>query len=739
VRKKTRFFFIFGTIIFCLSITTPGLAAEPTSWMGEDSNLTPENTVILSNATDGRFSQDFSGLLKHLRVDWVVLESGLIPEASQENNLILIGHPDAPFSGEVMRELLTDDEIEILRNAADQHHLMTIESPWLENGTIYICSGESLIQRRNAAEEAVRLIMDASPPSANWILNPYGADPDDNLTEMVSQLQYDWEDTELPLEDILSVENAGSPRKVTQQEAIEDVEQLFSLLSHGYGGFGFFNQNGIFDQTKLEIEEKLSSYSSLSAKEFSDLLYEELNFLVDCHLKIGDHQFADHQNFWYDTKYEFLLDNDGFLFKSRRKTYLVDSINGEDPAAYLLPSLNQQGDPIYRLGLLSSEQPASIQLTASDENGEHTFEINLQHSDFAYYSQQIFSEDVLGGIPVVRIRSFGDSAPNQLNQFAQTGTSCRKEPVVILDLRGNGGGNERWPIQWIQRLTGQYAGPVFATSELESKTSLAGRANAFAYWNSQDPENPFYVSNLDSYTAQAQAVERGEKEPDWTFLRYPQLPLIPNDTTIVVTTNEYVASAGEGMVMRVSQAENVMVVGENTMGCLSFGNISLHHLPNSRIEVWMPINFGLFLDQEFREEVGLTPDLWVPAEDAVDFAAAAIRSGTITTSKPLPENIQNEKLISESSLLNMLPTEMTSWLVIALYGILAIGMVFFLRKKLPILFVIDALWIGMSIYWFTNRPEKTLGFAFFFGAIILLVSGLITLILQKKRSAVETE
>jgi hypothetical protein len=93
--------------------------------------------------------------------------------------------------------------------------------------------------------------------------------------------------------------------------------------------------------------------------------------------------------------------------------------------------------------------------------------------------------------------------------------------------------------------------------------------------------------------------------------------------------------------MRASQAENVVLVGENSMGCLTFGNPGIFQLPHSRLKVRLPINFGLFRDLTFREEVGLTPDLWVPAADAVNYAVAAVRAGTITTYRPLsPEQLE---------------------------------------------------------------------------------------------------
>jgi len=59
-------------------------------------------------------------------------------------------------------------------------------------------------------------------------------------------------------------------------------------------------------------------------------------------------------------------------------------------------------------------------------------------------------------------------------------------------------------------------------------------------------------------------------------------------------------------------ADNVIVVGENTRGALTFGNISAHRLPHSGLEVWLPINFGLFPDLVFREEIGLSPTTGFP-------------------------------------------------------------------------------------------------------------------------------
>ena len=195
------------------------------------------------------------------------------------------------------------------------------------------------------------------------------------------------------------------------------------------------------------------------------------------------------------------------------------------------------------------------------------------------YSEDVFREDVIGGIPVVRVRSFSDYYADELNQFLKTASNHRGEPAIIIDVRGNGGGNEHWPISWIQRLTGRRAGAVFIFSELESKTSMIGRANASAYWYHRNSNTPIFERDAERFTHVAEAFESGTRQPSWTGPYYPEMPLIANDTTVIVVTNGLVASAGEGLVMRISQAENVVVVGENTCGALTFGNLPVRVAP----------------------------------------------------------------------------------------------------------------------------------------------------------------
>ncbi len=689
---------------------------------GLPDDLAPENTVILANETDARFSRDFSVLLDSLRLEWVVVDSVDVPDAVRDRNLILLGRPDAAYTGEIIRSLLAADELEMVRAAGEEPVVLFKPSPWAEGRTIHICTGAGLLQTRDAAEEAVRAIVAGLPPTSAWIGSRFEAPPDEDLAGAIDPLLYSWDDDELPLAELLVDAGARTRRSVSAQQAAEDVDRLFYLFAHGYSGYEFFNQQGQFDQAETRIPEMVATRSRWSIDDLAHLIREQLGFVTDCHLKIGDIRYADHVDFWYDSTLEVVSGDGGYDVAVDGVRHTLMTVNGQDPEAYLYPSLNAQGEPVYRLGTLSKTEPAPLALAAVGNNGQQRqIDIPLQRSDFAYYSDDRFREDTLGGIPVIRIRSFADEPTDPVNRFVKTASAHRDAPVVVVDIRGNGGGNETWPNRWIQALTGMSPSSVFVFGELHSKTTMAGRANLFAQLQDQVPDSAFFRQELDRFTSSARAYEEGTLQPGWSGPRYPNLQLIPNDITVVVVMNGLVASSGEGMVMRASQAENVVLVGENSMGCLHFGNVSNHQLPHSRLPVRMPINFGLFPDKAFREEVGIAPDLWVPAADAVNYAVAAVRAGTITTQQPLSPGVLQQPLEPEDPWSRGRRDEVLQWLLVVALPVAAAVWAYFMRKKPKVVATVGAFWLAIAGAWLLM--ERPVGLGFLLAGGVCLVWG----------------
>ena len=713
-------------VLMIWAVSFPGhSSADGYDVQASPGELMLDNTVILANKVDARFSRDFSMLLKHLRLEWVIVDNAAVPDAVKDKNLILLGRLDAAYTGEIMRGMMTAEEIETIRAAAGQPVILEKDSPWMQGRHVTICAGIDMLQTRNAAEEAVRAIIAGAPPASAWIRTTFDAPLDEDVREYVEYLRFTWDDSELPLADLTMDVGAKPRQRVSTPQAAEDVERLFYLFSHAYAGYAFFDQNGAFEQAKARILEALPARSKWSSKDLARLLYEQLNFISDCHMNIGDYQYAGHADFWYDTSLALTLGWKGYQFTADGVLYTVRAINDQDPEAFVFPSLDSRGAPMYRLGTLSKVEPAPLLLVAANDVEERRFEIALGRSDFAYYANGRFREDEVGGIPVIRVRSFSDHHADALNPFVETASAHKGEPVIIVDVRGNGGGNEAWPIRWIQGLTGQRAESVFIFSELHSKTTMVGRANVFAYMYDLYPRTHSYREEAERFTSVAESYESGIHQPSWVGPYYPQMPLIANDTTLIIVMNDRVASSGEGFVMRASQAENVVLVGENTMGCLTFGNAGTYQLPHSRLMVHLPINFGLYLDMEFREEKGLTPDLWVPAADAVNYAVAAVRSGTITTRQPLSPTALQQPFVPEDHWTMVQQAKTIRFLVIALIVVAGSVWAYFMRKKPLIVAVVGGVWLAIGGTW--TLTKKPIGFGFLLVGIICLVWGGINL------------
>jgi len=531
--------------------------------------------------------------------------------------------------------------------------------------------------------------------------------PDEEIEKRLAELRYDWQDEELPVGALAIDLGKRASGDIPAEQAAEDVERLFHLFSHGYSGYAYFNVDGSFARARERILEELGTRAEWGAGELANLLREHLRFIRDCHTKIGGLTYGEHRDFWYDTALELEKVGDEFRLVVEGEPYVATSIAGGPPEACLRPSLNEGGEAVYRIGLLSSARPEPLMLEARGDHGARTFEIELRRSEFFSWSRDIFREDRIGGIPVLRIRSFSDHHSEDIERFLETADRCRKEPCIIVDLRGNGGGNERYVIEWIRRLTGMTAWPVFVSTELSCRTTMVGRANAMAYWHDMYPGTDLYREEAVRHTDLAKGFGGGGRAPFWSGPFHPPATRIPNETTLIIVTNGFVASAAEGFVMRASRADHVVVVGENTRGALTFGNVSAHQLPHSGLMVWLPINFGLFPDLVFREETGLAPDFWVPAPDAVNRAVAAVRRGTIPTARPVPRAWREQEFIPEDPNHRLAEMARIRLIVIGVAALAGLLWSYRMRRKPVLLAVLGLAYLAIGVAWLLlGKAEK---------------------------------
>jgi len=210
----------------------------------------------------------------------------------------------------------------------------------------------------------------------------------------------------------------------------------------------------------------------------------------------------------------------------------------------------------------------------------------------------------IDGVPVVSIRTMhGWPDPNDpgIEIFMSFVEELRDEPVIVVDVRGNGGGNGLLPLTWLYELTGSF---VPHTNAMLSTRLIAPRART----------GPFGLSHFDDNHS-----SRLGRQAD---------NLVVNHQLIIMLTDRRVGSAAELFTDSMLNMGNTLIVGQNTRGMLITGEIlsfATHSLPNSGIPFTFGVTLSVFPEGLFAEGIGLAPDIWVHG-DALQATLSLLRN-----------------------------------------------------------------------------------------------------------------
>lgn len=420
---------------------------------------------------------------------------------------------------------------------------------------------------------------------------------------------------EASLTQLIAISRA-SPPQITRAQAEEDTRTFFSLLKHGYAGYGAFGASGEFAHAENTILQTLAREQTITPARLAETIRASITFVNDCHLSVGGQSLFQDPGYFYYDRINFFKEGDRFYFFGAGGKTFVETVNGRPPHEYMKLALSSEGDPVYHLGTVAAKYPGALSLDTLTANGKRarvdaTWDRSSRVSD-----RQVFRRYLEGEVTIVSIRSFSDD-PDALRKFHQDAENLRIEALVVVDLRGNSGGLISIPAQWITGLTWRTPAFPFIRTEIESRTAIAGKINLNA--------------GRDLNAAQVQTLlrdwENGKRQPRWSNILVPELVPFRWHQLMVVLMDNQTASAGEVMLGYLRQFEHVVFIGENSAGCITYGDVSSYTLPHSNL----PIRFGseLFITPDLThfEGKGFAPDLWMPSNKALPAALAAIKRG----------------------------------------------------------------------------------------------------------------
>jgi hypothetical protein len=263
----------------------------------------------------------------------------------------------------------------------------------------------------------------------------------------------------------------------------------------------------------------------------------------------------------------------------------------------------------------------TLNLTAIFEDGSQKIlvlrQYNPQGKEF-----QAPSLEFTDGIPIVTVMAMGfpdtyTEGGQMARDFLSFADELQDEPVVIIDLRSNRGGNGTLPAQWLRRLTGENAPSNYVWLFAEPFYRVYERLAA-----SSAETNPVSHQNLDDFMDFMDLEALGEHY--CVGNNYPKR-IVESEQLLIVLTDRFAGSAAESFVDLTFNLQNTLIIGTNTFGSLRADRFSTWSLPNSGIPFGFGRGLAIWPEGLFEEGIGIAPDIWVHG-DALNAALAMLRN-----------------------------------------------------------------------------------------------------------------
>lgn len=375
---------------------------------------------------------------------------------------------------------------------------------------------------------------------------------------------------------------------ITRNQALEDLDELIYLMENRYCGRNFWERNGVcFSEIYTEIRMFIEAREQVYISDFCRLIHSSFDCgIIDNHLGFaspltGLLRFARQYLAYFAEVLVEEKEDQNIVIRSGVSQLPIGSVI--DSSDCLFPTLAPKGKKRFLVGIRSFQPVQEITVTVDGKEiilPVHRCRASLKNDDHDI----CMAAREHNSIPILRSNCCDYvGGLTEQTDFEAMGKNYRDRKVLVLNYLFNEGGYNRITREFIQGLNDYVHAPEYSMKLISPVTEGC------------DCKREWVTLSMPTPYEREKGMFNGK---------------------LIMLVNSGTASSGETAVLYGRSVSDFLLIGENTMGCNTFGNVRNYMLKNSGILCRIPNVINLCENPgDCKEGYGFEPDYWVDSEN----------------------------------------------------------------------------------------------------------------------------
>ncbi len=438
--------------------------------------------------------------------------------------------------------------------------------------------------------------------------------------------------------DLDSLSKYAEIEEMSFEQMENDLEEFCYILENCYAGLEAAKSKGLnIEKEKKTVISSFNLNSVVKVSDFAEILYKKFSpYISDTHFTINSSnknssvhfRFITNLNNYFSNLYVIKQDGKIYVHESPDKSIKTGSLVQLENIADYLFEYPSKGKNIYRVGILSEKNQSEIIIKINDK--EVVLPVCRELSKNEGFSFKIKECNKAIWIRYNRCHYNNEEEKEQIHDFSNSADKCINKDVIILDIRGNHGGDDGYSLKFYsdlyfnnkkksEKFLCKYRAPekwIYSLASIKASIYAFNRFCDLSVQSNRELLDKF-IKIEKKLTRKPQLLLESVLESKFNFTK----PAYKGK--IIILTDKEVASSGESILEQAylffKKKNQVIQIGTNTAGCASFGNILSYHLSNSGLQVscgFTDFSENVTKSKKFKGEgKGYFPDYWCSAKD----------------------------------------------------------------------------------------------------------------------------